>query len=167
MAVTVKKVVLWRKEVENRPGTLAATLAPLAQAGANLRVVMGYALPGEARRSVIEVFPVSGGKATAAAGGAGLAASPIPCLLVEGDDQPGLGARMTRAIAEQGVNLAFLVAETVGRKFSAVLGFENDADAGRATSAIKAAARPAKTAPRPKAKRKAGKAKKAKKARKR
>ena len=160
MAVTVKKVVLWRKEVENKPGALAATLAPLAQAGGNLRVVMGYALPGEPRRSVIEVFPVTGSKATAAAGAAGLAASPIPCLLVEGDDQPGLGSRMTRAVADQGVNLAFLVAETVGRKFSAVFGFETDADAARASGAIKAAAKPAKAAakPRPKAKRKAGKA---------
>jgi hypothetical protein len=163
MAVTVKKVVLWRKEVENRPGALAGTLAPLAQAGGNLRVVMGYALPGEARRSVIEVFPVSGSRATAAAGAAGLAASPIPCLLVEGDDQAGLGARLTRAVADQGVNLAFLVAETVGRKFSAVFGFESDADAARAGAAIKGAAKPAK----PTAKRKAGKAAKAGKARRR
>jgi hypothetical protein len=152
MAVTVKKVVLWRKEVDNKPGTLAGTLAPLAQAGANLRVVMGYALPGEARRSMIEVFPVSGKKATAAAGGAGLAASPIACLHVEGDDQPGLGSRLARAVGDQGVNLAFLVAETVGRRFSAVFGFESDADAARATPAIKAAAKPAKPKARPKRK---------------
>lgn len=163
MAITVKKVVLWRKEVENRPGTLAGTLAPLAQAGGNLRVVMGYAVPGESRRSVIEVFPVVGKKATAAAGASGLAASPIPCLLVEGDDQPGLGSRMTRAVADQGVNLAFLVAETVGRRFSAVFGFESDTDAARATPAIKAAAKPAKPAARPKAKRRAGKGKPARK----
>jgi hypothetical protein len=152
MAVTVKKVVLWRKEVDNKPGTLAGTLAPLAQAGGNLRVVMGYALPGESRRSVIEVFPVTGKTATAAAGAAGLAASPIPCLLVEGDDQPGLGSRMTRAVAEQGVNLAFLIAETVGKKFSAVFGFESDGDAARATSALKAAAKPARPAAKPKRK---------------
>lgn len=159
MAIIVKKVVLWRKEVDNKPGTLARTLAPLAQAGGNLRVVMGYALPGEAQRSIIEVFPVSGKKPTAAAGAVGLAASPIPCLLVEGDDQAGLGSRMARAIAEQGVNLAFLVAETVGRKFSAVFGFESDADAARATQAIKAAAKPPKAAAKKKPKRKAGKKK--------
>jgi hypothetical protein len=165
MAVTVKKVVLWRKEVDNRPGTLAGTLAPLAQAGGNLRIVMGYALPGESRRSVIEVFPVTGKKATEAAGAAGLAASPIPCLLVEGDDQPGLGARMTRAVADQGVNLAFLIAETVGRRFSAVFGFESDANAARATPALKAAARPARPAAKPK--RKAAKKAPKKKARRR
>ena len=34
MAVTVKKAVLWRKEIDNRPGMLADTLGPLAEAGA-------------------------------------------------------------------------------------------------------------------------------------
>jgi len=34
MSVTVKKIVLWRKEVENQPGILANALAPLANAGA-------------------------------------------------------------------------------------------------------------------------------------
>jgi hypothetical protein len=120
---------------------------------------MGYALPGEARRSMIEVFPVSGKKATAAAGGAGLAASPTPCLHVEGDDQPGLGSRLTRAIGDQGVNLSFLVAETVGRRFSAVFGFESDADAARAIPAIKAASKPAKAKPKAKPRRKAAKKK--------
>src|SRR6266550_3796840 len=42
MAVTVKKIVLWRKEVENRTGILANALAPLANAGTDIRVVMGY-----------------------------------------------------------------------------------------------------------------------------
>jgi hypothetical protein len=66
---------------------------------------------------------------------------------------------MARAIAEQGVNLSFLVAETVGRRFSAVFGFGSDADAARATQAIKAAAKPVKAAAKPKAKRKAAKKK--------
>jgi hypothetical protein len=113
---------------------------------------MGYALPGEARRSMIEVFPVSGKKATEAAGGAGLAAAPTPCLHVEGDDQPGLGSRLARAVGDQGVNLSFLIAETVGRRFSAVFGFESDADAARAIPAIKAAAKPAKAAAKPRRK---------------
>jgi hypothetical protein len=143
MAVTVKKAALWRKEVDNRPGVLAETLAPLAAAGANLRVVMGYSLPHEPNRSVIELFPVTGKRAMAAASGVGLAASSIPCLLVEGDDRPGLGARMAGAVAEEGVNLAFLVAETVGRKFSAVFGFASDADAEKAARAIRTASRPA------------------------
>jgi hypothetical protein len=157
MAVSVKKVVLWRAEVPNQSGALARTLAPLAEAGANLRVVMGYAL-GETGRSAIEVFPVSGKKATAAAGAAGLSTSSIPCLLVEGDDRPGLGASMARAVAQKGVNITFLVAETLGRRFSAVFGFANEADAAVASMAVKDAAR----APRPPARRARAKAKRSK-----
>jgi hypothetical protein len=144
MAVSVKKVALWRKEAEHRPGALATALEPLAAAGANLRIVMGYALPGE--RAVIELFPVSGKKATAAATGAGLAASTIPCLLVEGDDRPGLGAGFARAVANEGVNVSFVMAETIGRKFSAVFGFANDADAEKASRAFRTVAKPAKPA---------------------
>jgi hypothetical protein len=40
MAVTVKKAVLWSKEIDNRPGMLASTLKPLSEAGVDLQVVM-------------------------------------------------------------------------------------------------------------------------------
>ncbi len=46
MAVTIKKAVLWRKEIDNRPGMLANTLDPLSEAGADLQVVMAYRYPG-------------------------------------------------------------------------------------------------------------------------
>lgn len=143
MAVTVKKVQLWQKEVADEPGALADVLEPLAQAGANLRVVMGYGL-GDSVRAAIEVFPITGKKATTAARGVGLAASSIACLLVEGDDRAGLGADMARAIAAAGVNTSFLVAETVGRKFSAIFGFRAEGDAAIAAKAIKSAAKPRK-----------------------
>src|SRR5216684_5885310 len=97
MAVTVKKVALWRKEVADEAGALAGVLQPLSAAGANLRVVMGYGM-GESGRAAIEVFPITGKKATDAATRAGLAASQIACLLVEGDDRAGLGADMAGAI---------------------------------------------------------------------
>jgi len=105
---------------------------------------MGYALPGEANRAAVEVSPITGKKAAAAATSAGLAASTIPSLLVEGDDRAGLGADLARAIAHTGVNIAFLMAQTVGKKFSAVFGFQSDADAATAARAIKAAAKPRK-----------------------
>jgi hypothetical protein len=139
MAVTVKKVTLWRKEVAHEPGVLADVLEPLAEAGANLRVVMGYAIPGRSRQAAVELFPVTGPKAIRAAKGANLAASPISCLLVEGDDRSGLGATMARAVAAAGINISFLMAEVIGRKFSAVFGFESDGDAASAARAIKAA----------------------------
>src|SRR5437016_9984143 len=121
MPVTVKNISLWRKEVENRVGTLAHTLAPVTKAGANLHVLMGYRYPGDGTKAAIELYPVAGKKVTAAASEAGLSASSIPTLLVEGDDRAGLGLAIAQAIAGAGVNLTFFVAQSVGKKFSAVL----------------------------------------------
>ena len=147
MAVTVKRIALWRADVDNHPGMLAKTLEPLAQAGADLRLVMGYRLPQTPERAAIELYPVSGKRAVAAAAQAGLAESrEIPCLLVEGDNRPGLGAALARGLANAGINIAFVVAQVVGRKFSATVGFADEATAVAATRVIKDAAKPAKQA---------------------
>jgi hypothetical protein len=140
MAVTVKKVTLWRSDVKNKPGVLGKSLHPLALAGANLQVVMGYRY-GDKDGAVIEVCPVSGKKAIAAAKEAGFKATAIPTVLVTGDDRPGLGHSIGTAIADAGINMVFLVAQVIAKKFSAVVGFENEAAAGRATTLIKKAAR--------------------------
>ncbi len=96
--------------------------------------------PGDATKAAIELYPVSGKKVTAAAAGAGLVASSIPTLLVEGDNKPGLGLAITEAISGARVNISFFVAQSIGRRFSAVLGFETEADAKTAAPVIKKAA---------------------------
>ncbi len=146
MAVTVKKIKLWRTEVENKPGALAAALEPLAGAGADLQIVMGYRMPGAEENAAIEVFPVSGKKAKDAAGQAGLSESAIPTLLVEGDNKPGLGHTIAQAIAAAGINIAFFIAQVVGRRYSAVVGFESDADARKASNIIKKTTAPRRAA---------------------
>ena len=139
MPVTVKSISLWRKEVLNRAGTLAETLEPISKAGTNLRVLMGYRYPGDATKAAIELYPIAGKKVTAAAAGMGLVASQIPTLLVEGDDRPGLGLAIAQAISGVGVNMTFFVAQVVGRRYSAVLGFETESDAKTAAPIIKKA----------------------------
>ena len=140
MPVTVKSISLWRKETENQVGALAHTLEPVTKAGANLRVLMGYRFPGNETRAAIELYPLSGKKETAAAVEAGLETSSIPTLLVEGDDKPGLGLAIAEAIAGAGINMTFFVAQAVGRKFSAVMGFATEPDANTAAGLIKKAA---------------------------
>ena len=139
MPVSVKKVALWRRDLDNRPGALANVLEPLARAGTDLQVAMGYRFPGNESRAAVEVAPVTSRKATAAAQGAGLQPSGIPTLLVAGDNRPGLGFALSRGMADAGINMAFLVAQTIGRRYSAVFGFESDADADRAAAIIKKA----------------------------
>jgi hypothetical protein len=144
MAVTVKKITLWRTEVQNKPGALSGVLAPLAEAGRDLQVVMGYHYHGVPDKAVVEVCPISGKKSTAAASKAGLAASTIPTLLVQGNNKPGLGHAIAQAIAEAGINISFLVAQVIDKRFSAVMGFEDETSSERATRLIKKAVKKTK-----------------------
>jgi hypothetical protein len=137
MPITVRSVVLWRKEVENQPGILASTLEPLAKGAADLQVVMAYRYPGNETKAAIELYPVTGKKSVTAAQVAGLKASAIPTLLVEGDNKPGLGHAIAQAIADAGINVSFLVAQVIGKRYSAVLGCETEADAKSAATLIK------------------------------
>jgi hypothetical protein len=139
MAVSIRKLTLWRTEVQHRPGALSELLEPLAAAGADLQIVMGYRIPGQKTRAVVEVAPVGTRKVVQAAEGAGLAPGGAPTLLVLGDNRPGLANRIASALAESGVNIAFLVAQVVGRRYSAVFGFESEADLDKAADRIRAA----------------------------
>ncbi len=123
----MKKVALWRKEIEKRPGMLASALQPLSDAGADLQVLMAYRYPGAEDKGAVDVYPI-GKKLTAAAQAAGLSPSSIPVLLVEGDNRTGLGHAITKALGDAGINLGFAMAQVVGRRDSAIIGFENEAD---------------------------------------
>lgn len=137
MAMTVKPIALWRRTIENRPGELAGVLQPLATARADLRVLMAYRFPGDETKGAVELFPISGKKALAAANDAGLTRAGIPALLVQGSNKAGIAFDTARAIAEAGINLAFLVAQVVGTKFSAVYGFDSMTDRDRAAKLLK------------------------------
>lgn len=102
---------------------------------------MGYHYHGAGNTAAIELYPVSGKKATAAAQAAGLGVSSIPTLLVTGENKAGLGAAISGAIADAGINVGFLVAQVIGTKFSAVIGLEDEAAAREASTLIKKAAR--------------------------
>jgi hypothetical protein len=139
MAVTVKKAILWRREVDNSPGMLANTLHPLSEASADLQVVMAYRYPSGENKAAIELYPVSGRKSVAAAQTAGLAPSSISTLVVEGDNRSGLGHTIAKAVGDAGINMSFVMAQVVGRRYSAVFGFESEADASKAATLIKRA----------------------------
>jgi hypothetical protein len=137
MATTVRSIVLWRKEIVNQPGALASSLELFASAGTDLQIVMGYRYPGNQAKAVVELSPIARKKLVTAAETAGFKASGIPALLVEGDNQPGLGHAIAEAIANAKINLDFLVAQVIGRKYTAVIGFESAEDAKRASTLIK------------------------------
>lgn len=140
MALTVKVITLWRRELPNRAGALAEVLDPLARAGVDLQLAMGYRYPGNEQQAAVELAPVKGRKAESAARAAGLAPSEIPTLFVQGDNRPGVGSAISRSLADAGISMAFLVAQVIGRQFTMVVGFESDSDARNAAGLIRKAA---------------------------
>lgn len=133
MPVKIQKVVVWRTVVGNRPGEMARALAPLAQL--DLHLVIGY------QGTVIDVAPVVGKQATAAAASVGFKPLSTSAILVEGDNRPGLCFAITRALGEAGVSMDSVVGQVVGRKYRALFGFTSDTAAARAAGIIKKVAR--------------------------
>jgi hypothetical protein len=129
--------MLWRREIENQPGALARSLELFASADADLQIVMGYRYPGNQAKAAVELSPIVGKKLVTAAETAGFKASGIPTLLVEGDNKPGLGHAIAEAIADAKINLDFLVAQVIGRRYAAIIGFESAEDAKKAATLIK------------------------------
>ena len=52
----------------------------------------------------------------------------------------GLGHAISQAIADAGINMDFVVTQVVGRKYSAIFGFQSEADATKGAAVIKKAA---------------------------
>ena len=138
MALQIKTVDVWAGEMQDQSGALARVLEALAAGGADVDCVIGRRQPDRPGSGVVFVSPVSGKRAQTAARAAGISpANDIGTLRVEGANKQGLGGRITRAIADAGLNLRGVSAATIGNKFVAYFGFDSAADAARAAAVLK------------------------------
>ena len=129
-----KKIVLWRTEVENKPGTLASTIGPPARL---VRLKVSWATAPTAGGRRLEIFPITGKKPTAAAVAAGLSAAALTYW--SGRQQAGFGLRHCGKVAAAG-SISPSYGASDQPKFAAVIGFETDDDAKKAAPLIKKAA---------------------------
>ena len=136
MSLSITRVTFWRAEMANKPGNLARILAPLAKTDTDLSVLMGYRFPGNESRAAVELYPIKTAEQGAAAQRVGLAEASIPALLISGKNRPGRVYEIVARLSNAGINLAFVSAQSVGKKFSAVIGFESDADMKKAEGII-------------------------------
>jgi len=132
MTMNVSKVDIWEAAIEDRPGGLAEKLAPLAEAGASLQFVLARRTPEKPGAAVLFLTPLRGAKQLAAARKAGLRkSSSLAAVRIEGPDKPGLGARITQALADAGVNLRGLCATVIGKRYVLYLALDKPADAAK------------------------------------
>jgi len=140
MAYSVKKVDVWAGEIADRPGGLAATIAALSNAGANLEFLISRRAPDKPGTGVVFVTPIKGAKQKAAAQAAGLSTSgSLYSVRVEGPDRAGLGVKMTSALGDAGINLRGVSGAALGRKAVTYLAFDSALDADTAIRLLRKA----------------------------
>ncbi len=138
MALKVTRAEVWVASIEDRPGGLAEKLAALAEAGAQLEFVIARRASERPGTGVVFLTPLKGSAQVRAAKKAGFEKTKsLHSLRVEGPDQPGLGAKMTQAMAQAGINLRGLSAASIGPRCVVHLALDSTGDATKALNLLK------------------------------
>jgi hypothetical protein len=138
MKLNVSRTDTWAATIDDRPGGLADKLAALAAAGANLEFIVARRAPEKQGSGVVFVTPLKGAKQIKAAEAAGFQKTEsLHSLRIEGADKPGMGAKLTQALAEAGVNLRGLSAAALGKRYVTHLALDTAQDAAKAAAVLK------------------------------
>ena len=138
MKLKVNRMDTWAAAIDDRPGGVADKLAALAAAGVNLELIIARRAPEQRGSGVVFVTPLKGDKQIKAAGGAGFQKTDsLHTLRVQGADKPGTCAKLTRALAEAGINLRGFSAAALGQQYITHLALDTAADATKAVAVLK------------------------------
>jgi len=133
-----KRVDTWATSIKDQPGGLAAKLKVLAAAGVNLEFIIARRAPDKPGTGVVFVTPIKGPKQIKAAKAAGFRKTTnLHTVRLESADKPGLGARITQAFADAGVNLRGLSAAAIGKKFVCHVAVDSESTAAKVASILR------------------------------
>ncbi|TAL10070.1 MAG: hypothetical protein EPO02_08490 [Nitrospirae bacterium] len=119
MADTIRLAQYFKMKAANRPGQAARALGALQKAGVNLLAFSGFPRGGQAQ---LDFVVTSAASFKAAAKRAKLKVQgPKACLLIQGDDRRGAGAKLTGKLAAAKVNVTALQAISTGGRYAAIL----------------------------------------------
>lgn len=138
MKLKVSRTDTWAATIDDRPGGLADKLAALAAAGANLEFIIARRAPEQRGSGVVFVTQLKGAKQIKAAEAAGFQkTASLHSLRVEGADKPGMGAKLTGALADAGINLRGLSAAALGNRSVTHLALDTAQDAAKVATVLK------------------------------
>jgi hypothetical protein len=137
MKLKVTTVDVWAAGIKDQVGGLTEKLAALTAVGSKLEFIVARREPGRPGKGVVFVTPLKGAKQVQAAEVAGfLRTGSLHSVRVEGTDKPGLGAKMSKALAAAGINLRGLSGAAIGTKFVCYLALDTAEDARKATNIL-------------------------------
>lgn len=138
MPYELSKVDVWVSEMENVPGGLAEVLEDLAESGVSLEFVVGRRQPDKPGKGLVFVAPIKGAAESRAAKKAGFSkAETMHSIRIIGPDKAGLGARMSRVIADAGINLRGVTAAAIGKRCLVYFAFDSKEDARKGMRELK------------------------------
>ncbi|HUT60226.1 MAG TPA: ACT domain-containing protein [Phycisphaerae bacterium] len=139
MKLKVAKVDMWLAGIADKPGSLAKKLSAISPSRANLQFVLARRSPERPGRGVVFVSGLKTAAQTRAAKKAGFRKSKsLHALQVQGPNRAGIGAKLTAALADAGVDLRGLSAAVVGKDFVLHLALDSAAAARKAARVLKA-----------------------------
>ena len=143
MDLMMESVEVWAAPIMEGPGSLAALLAGLREAGADLELIIARRTPEGPGAGVVFVAPLRGDHEIAAATELGFNfARSVASLRIEGPDRPGIASELTEKIAEADLPLLGLSAAVIGTRFIIYIRFESKADVERAKTVLETTAEP-------------------------
>lgn len=138
MKLKVKRVDVWASSIQDRPGGLAEKLETLCAAKANLEFMIARRAPDRPGEGVVFLAPIKGKKQKQAAESAGfLKTDSMHPIRIEGPDKAGVVAKISRAMAEAGINLRGLSAAAIGKRFLNYIAVDSEEDAEKAVKLLK------------------------------
>src|SRR5437016_11006557 len=138
MAIKASRNDVWMTVIEDQAGGAAQKLEALARAGADLEIVFARRTPEHPGQGILFAGPIEGAKVTRAAQEAGFKRSEnIHGVRVEGTDKPGLGAKIARTLADNGINFRRMQANVIGKNFLSFVALDSADDAAKAVKALR------------------------------
>jgi len=137
--ILVEHAEIWVASLKDQPGALANKLEALAEAGADLEFVIARRAPDKPGSGVVFATPLRGDREIEAASEVGFAvSSSLHSLRIEGMNQPGIGAKLTRVLGNAGINLRGLSAAVIGTRFVMHIALDTREDAEKAMQVLQA-----------------------------
>ncbi len=138
MNMIIEHVEVWAAGIKDEPGGLAMILSGLRDAGADLDFIIARRAPDKPGTGVVFVTPLHGDAEVAAAAVLGFNVTrSVQSLRVEGENKPGVAAKLTEKLAEAGINLHGFSAAVIGARFILYIGLDTAKDAEKAVAIIK------------------------------
>jgi hypothetical protein len=148
MNLIVEHVDVWAAPIKDEPGGLAKILSGLRDAGADLDFVIARRAPDQpviAKRApdqpgtgVVFVTPLRGDREIRAADSLGFDVTrSLHELRIEGENKPGVAAKLTEKLAVAGINLRGFSAAVIGARFILFIGLDTAEDAKKAAAILK------------------------------